>query len=436
MDDSVSSNTTFKDIPIIQEIKAPKLSWVRQASRIGFLALLVLVPMTGLFRIDIASGFVILNYQIWFSDFFIVFGFWLALASTFILLYSSMGTVFCGWACPQNTVSTWANKTTSKLLGKKALLNWGDDDSSVHVSSGKNKRRNWFFLFLNILGMSMLVALLPLLYFFPPGAMWSFITLQEDPRLAGSLYWIYTVFVFIAFANIAVVRHYVCRYMCIYRIWQFLFKTRDTLHIEYDAQRGEECSTCNFCTTVCPVDIDPRNTATYDSCTNCGECISACDSLYSKYNVKGLLHYKFGKRTDKEEIKSRVSLTSFKSRATWILPIFVVGFSMFTWGLISYDPYHISVYRADILHGDRIQNYRINIANKRYEPATVKFSVSGISDEMYQLEADQISFETATRKDLNLHINEALDSGLYTIKVTAVSQDGWEDNYDFQHYVR
>jgi len=255
-------------------------------------------------------------------------------------------------------------------------------------------------------------------------------------RLAGSLYWIYTVFVFIAFANIAVVRHYVCRYMCIYRIWQFLFKTRDTLHIEYDAQRGEECSTCNFCTTVCPVDIDPRNTATYDSCTNCGECISACDSLYSKYNVKGLLHYKFGKRTDKEEIKSRVSLTSFKSRVAWILPIFVVGFSMFTWGLISYDPYHISVYRADILHGDRIQNYRINIANKRYEPATVKFSVSGISDEMYQLEADQISFETATRKDLNLHINEALDSGLYTIKVTAVSQDGWEDNYDFQHYVR
>jgi len=174
MDDSVSSNTTFKNIPIIQEIKAPKLSWLRQASRIGFLAVLVLVPMTGLFRI--ASGFVILNYQIWFSDFFIVFGFWLALASTFILLYSSMGTIFCGWACPQNTVSTWANKTTSKLLGKKALLSWGDDDSNVHVSSGKDKKRNWFFLFLNILGMSMLVALLPLLYFFPPGAMWSFIT--------------------------------------------------------------------------------------------------------------------------------------------------------------------------------------------------------------------------------------------------------------------
>jgi len=436
MDDPMSSNTTFKDIPIIQEVKTPKLSWMRQASRIGFLALLVLVPLTGLFRIDLSSGFVILNYQIWFSDFFIVFGFWLAIASLLILLYSSMGTIYCGFACPQNTVSTWANKTTSKLLGKRALVNWGDDDSSVHVSSGKNKRRNWFFLLINILAMSMLVALLPLLYFFPPGAMWSFITLQEDPRLAGSLHWIYTVFVFIAFANIAVVRHYVCRYMCIYRIWQFLFKTRDTLHIEYDAQRGEECSTCNYCVTVCPVDTDPRNTATFDSCTNCGECISACDNLHRKYGTKGLLHYKFGKRTDKEEIKSRVSLASFARRASWVLPVFVLAVGMFVWGLVSYDPYHLSVYRADIRHGDKIQNYSINIANKRYEPATVNISVSGISDQLYQLETDQVSFGTATRKNLNLYINDTLDSGLYTIKVTAVSQDGWKDSYNFQHYVR
>ena len=432
----MSSNTTFKDIPIIQEIKAPRLSWMRMASRIGFLVLLVLIPTTGLFRIDLSAGFVILDHQIWFSDFFIVFGFWLAIASLLILLYSSFGTVFCGWACPQNSVSTWANKTTSRLLGKRALINWGDDETNVKVSSGKNKKKNWFLLFLSILGMSMLVALLPLLYFFPPGAIWSFLTFQEDPRLAGSLHWIYTVFVFIAFANIAVVRHYVCRYMCIYRIWQFLFKTRDTLHIEYDASRGEECSKCNYCVTVCPVDTDPRNTAIYDSCTNCGECITACDNLHRKHGTKGLLHYKFGRRTDKEEIKNRVSLASFTRRASWVLPVFMLAVGMFIWGLVIYEPYHLSVYRADIRHGDKIQNYRINIANKRYEPATVSFKVSGIPDQLYELDSSEITFETATRKNLNLYIDDSLQPGLYTIQVTAVSQDGWQESYNFQHYVR
>lgn len=432
-----SDNTTFKGIPIVTggNKAAPRLEWIRFAIRSGAIAALILIPILGIFRVDLSAGFVVLGYQIWFGDFFIVFGFWLTVACLLILAYSSLGAVFCGWACPQNTVSTWANKVTSKLLGKRAILNWGDDATSARVSAGKNKAVNWAALVARLLVMSMTVALIPLLYFLPAGAMWSFVTLQADPRFTGSLYWIYFVFTFIAFVNISVMRHYVCRYMCIYRIWQYLFKTRDTLHIFYDASRSGDCVKCGYCETVCPVDINPRDTLTYDSCINCGECITACDGLPKHRETGGLLSFRFGKRTDKEEIHSRVQLTSLFRRASWVFPVFMLALGIFTWGIAHYQSVHMSVYRADILHGDRIQDYRIHIANKKFAPEQVSIKVTGLPEEMFDLETGSVSFTDASRRDVNLHISDTLVSGLYTINVVAESVTGWNDSYRIQHFV-
>lgn len=432
----MSSNITFKQIPIVVESAGrANLGRLRSYSRVLFLAALILIPLTGLFRIDLSSGFVILNHQIWFSDFFIVFGFWLSAACSLIILYSTMGTVFCGWACPQNTASSWANQLTSRLLGKRALLNWGDDDKQVKLSSGKNHWQNWLGLGVRLTLLAMVLAMLPMLYFLPPGAIWSFVTLQPDERFTTSLYWIYTVFVFLTLTNIALVRHYVCRYMCIYRMWQFLFKTRDTLHIEYDAARAESCTKCNFCVTSCPVEIDPRDTATFDACTNCGECISACDSLYERQGKKGLLQYKFGPRSSPQPAAAadRRNLSSVLQRASWVLPVFLLGVGMLGFGIYNYQSYHVSVYRAEIDQGQQIRDYRINIANKSYDPATVKVRIEGLPPEAYRLDDTQLRFTTAGRKDLNLHIGE-LPQGFYTVSIFAESADGWHGRYQIQHF--
>ena len=83
--------------------------------------LVVLIPASGLFRIDPEAGaFVVLDRQVWFSDFFLMTGLWIFLASCLVMLYSVAGTVICGWACPQNTLAEWANNMTRKLLGKRA----------------------------------------------------------------------------------------------------------------------------------------------------------------------------------------------------------------------------------------------------------------------------------------------------------------------------
>lgn len=434
----MSSNISFKQIPIVVESAGrANLGRLRSYSRILVLAALILIPLTGVFRIDLSSGFVIFNKQIWFSDFFIVFGFWLAAACSLILLYSTMGTVFCGWACPQNTASTWANQLTSRLLGKRAILNWGDETKQVKLSAGKNHWQNWLSLGVRLTAIAMLLAMIPMLYFLPPGAIWSFVTLQPDERFTASLYWIYAVFVFLTLTNIALIRHYVCRYMCIYRIWQYLFKTRDTLHIQYDASRGDACAKCNFCVTSCPVEIDPRNTATFDSCTNCGECISACDSLYEKHGKKGLLQYKFGPRQKLESLMTAgtKSLSGVLQRASWVVPVLLLGVGMLTWGIVNYQSYHLSVYRAEIDQGTQLKDYRINIANKSYHPTNVKVRVEGLAPEAYRLDDNLVSFTTAGRKDLNLKISHALPAGFYTISVIAESDDGWRDRYQIQHIV-
>ncbi len=432
----MSEHATFKRIPIVTEPKSggAKMARWRQSTRIGTIAALILIPLLGLFRIDVSSGFVILNHQIWFADFFIVFGFWLAAACLLIVLYSTMGNVFCGWVCPQNTFSTWANNLTSRLLGKRAMINWGDEPSGSRVSSGKNNWKNWVVLGVKIIAASMLICIIPMLYFLPPEAAWAFLTLQTHPALTNSLYWIYAVFVFIAATNIAVIRHYVCRYMCIYRMWQFLFKTRDTLHIEYDASRGEECGKCNYCETKCPVSIDPRNTLTFDSCINCGECITACDSLHTKHGEPGLLSLKFGHRRGKQRDNNKMDLISLLNRTKWVTPVFILAISMLAWGIIDYNPYHLSVYRAEVNHGKQIQDYRINIANKTYQAASVSVQVEGLPENMYSLDNTQAAFTTADRKDINLHIKPGLATGFYNITVHAQAADGWKDSFQIQHY--
>jgi len=431
----MKANESLARIPVVSQTKyTDKLKISRKMTQIGFILMIILIPALGIFRIDVSSGFVVLDRQIWFSDFLIVFGFWLAIACTFILLYSMVGTAFCGWLCPQNTFSSLADKMTSRLLGKRAVIDW-ESNTEATVAKNKDHWQNWLKLVLQLVAVSMLVGLIPLFYFVPAEAVWSFVTLQDDARLAGSLHWIYTVFVFIILINFAVVRHYLCRYMCIYRMWQFLFKTNDTLHLEYDESRSDECAKCNYCVTQCMVDIDPRKTNTFDSCTNCGACVSACDSLKAKDSQKGLLRLKFGSRKQ-AKIASYIPLASIQRRAGWVLPVWVLGASLFVWGLLSYDPYHLAVYKSEIAHGDQIKQYRVHLANKMYQPGRIKVSVQGLPEGAYQITHEVAQFDTVGRQDVWINIQGDIHPGLHTFTVKAESDDGWTDSYRVQHFVK
>jgi len=153
-----------------------RLQWQRRVFQCVFIAALVLIPLSGLFRIDpLAGAFVVADRQIWFSDFFLVFGLWMMLSCALVVLYSLVGTAFCGWACPQNSLSEWANYLTRRWLGRWAKVEL--DGSAPQVAGRKNTVINWTVLGGVFLVTAMLFALLPLVYFYTPSQLWSFVTL-------------------------------------------------------------------------------------------------------------------------------------------------------------------------------------------------------------------------------------------------------------------
>jgi polyferredoxin len=433
------TNNKISSIPV--KVIAPKptggvanFKWKRRAVQITILILLVLIPVSGLFRVDPENGaLVILGWQVWLADFFLISGLWITILSVLVALYSVAGTVVCGWACPQNTVSEWANHMTHKLLGKRAEVSLNGEAPTI--AAAKNKAINWVLLGLSFLGAAMFFAILPLLYFYPPDIVWSFITLKDDPRLAGSLHWIYTVWVIIILLDIAVMRHFWCRFACIYKVWQHSFKTEQTLHVLYDSSRANECEKCNYCVTTCFIELDPRKTEIYDSCINCGDCIDACNNLQAKKGNTGLLKFELGQRESRKILRLRDGSMTLSGRLRWAAPFALVGLLMFAWGIWSYQPYHLSVGYLTTAQNQSTRDYRVEIANKRYRSTELNITVEGLPADSFTLSRDKVSLESVGRASAYISISPKLPKGLHPFVVVVHSKDGWIGRFNLQHFV-
>ncbi len=428
----MSAQNKLNQIPIREEHVpgAQSIHLWRRISQYGFIVVLVLIPLTGLFRIDpIAGSFRILSYQVWFSDIAIVMGFWLMVATLLIFLYSWAGSVFCAWACPQNTISEWANAMTARLLGRRALM-MDVSGKRMKVARRKDVWLNKIVLALSFLCIAMLIAIIPLLYFFPPHVILSFLMLKPVPAADGLL-WIYSISTLVVLIDIAVMRHLVCKFMCVYRVWQHSFKTSETLHIAYDEARAEDCEHCTYCVDSCFLDIDPRQTQVFDSCINCGECVTACDTLHEKSKKMqgpGLLSFSFGTAKEKN------GLTTLLSRTRAATVGAVLGLMTFSIGILDYQPYLLVVDRAELMQGTTALDYRIHVGHKRYEPAKMHLRVDGLPSSSYTLEKELVVWDSVGRQDIMLHFSPHIAKGLHRVSIHAESDDGWKDTFTFQYF--
>lgn len=426
-------------VPLAKPGRLHPLLWRRRAAQALFILLLLLIPISGLFRVDpLAGAFVVLDRQIWFGDFFLVFGLWMMLSCSLVFTYSLVGTAFCGWACPQNTLSEWGNQLMQKLLGKHAKLEV--DGASMAVALRKNKLLNWIVLYTLYFVAALAFALIPLFYFFDPATMGAFIAWQTDARLPPSIHWIYAVFVMVLFLDIAFIRHFWCRFMCVYRVWQHTFKTKNTLGITYDSSRAAECEKCNYCVTACFIDLDPRKTDVYDSCINCGACIVACDKMHTKTGGNGLLRFAWGGQVLTNSLADRAKWTlgklgSLFSRAQWVLLIFSLGMLLFLWGINHYQPLHAGVYQVDGRNHGGEYRYQINLANKLYQPTAYSVAVTGIPPQFYHLPEREVYFDTVGRKKLLLTFATDMVPGFYPFTVNVTDRQGRTVILKGQHVV-
>lgn len=315
---------------------SPQYRWKRRLVQLGTLLLIALIPAFGLFRIDLTTAsFTILDNQIWWSNFSFVFGLALVMATAPIVIYMTLGTAWCGWACPQNLLSEWANNLTYKLLGKRASVDV--DGEGLKVAAAKNKALNWIILIGTFLGAALVLALIPFLFFYSFAEVWSFFSTGASAQLSAFMQRLYYFSVFLIFIDIAAVRYFMCDYACLYRIGQKMFKTQDALHVAYDASRSDDCAKCNYCATSCITGIEPTHIKMYDSCINCGECIDACNRLHIKSGTYGLLSFEFGDTGNHSNWRGKLSMV-FSRFNRVVGGFFLMGIAMMMWGIHTQPP--------------------------------------------------------------------------------------------------
>ncbi|MCG6932512.1 MAG: 4Fe-4S binding protein [Gallionella sp.] len=308
----------------------------RRTVQIATLLLISLIPAVGLFRIDLPSAsFQVLNHQIWWSNFFFISGLALIIAVVPIMTYLSIGAVWCGWACPQNLLSEWANNLTYKFLGKRADVRV--DGKGMVVAATKNRLVNWMILGSAFMAAALVLALVPMLLFYPHSDVWAFVTFSASPKMTESMKYPYYFLVLLIFIDIAFVRYFFCDYACFYRMGHILFKTKDALHVTHDASRSADCAKCNYCATSCVTAIEPTDIKVADHCIGCGECIDACDRLHDKNGTPGLLRFEIGKRGSNTTLGQK--FREFFSRLNWLIgSVFLGGVIMMAWGIETQAP--------------------------------------------------------------------------------------------------
>ncbi len=296
------------------------------------LGLMCAIPALGVFRLDLASAsFVIFGHVVWWDNFLFLAGLALALLAAPLLTYVTVGSLWCGWACPQNLLTEWADALTFQWLGKRADVRV--DGEGMVVAPHKNRLNNWFFLGFRLFALSLILGVTVFSLFYSPGEVWGFI-LGTHPRQANmAIMLAFTVL--LVFIDIAVIRHFFCDYACFYRMGQRLFQTSDALHIVYEAPRASACTKCHYCSTVCPVHIQPNRIQPHDVCIDCGECVDACDRLQKKNGQSGLLTFSKSIPAAAASAQKPLFGSHLGLFRLGVAAVFVLGCGLMAWGIMT-----------------------------------------------------------------------------------------------------
>lgn len=297
--------------PSVVILPAKPSQATRLSFQLGFFLLFVLAPPLDLFRFDLGLNHFILLGMPWTLgiDAFmagkitateaainlIIRGFLplVLVGGGLIWIAWRFGRLYCGWLCPHFSVVETINKLMLKASGKPSL--WEPRSLPERQADGTSiipRSRYWPVTVLAALFFGLLWSITLLTYLLPPFEIYhNLLHASLTPNQARFI-GIGTLLLFIEFMF---ARHLFCRFGCAVGLFQSLaWMANDrAMVVGFERARATRCSDCNnACDNVCPMRLKPRSIKRrMFTCTECAQCISACEQVQAPYRQSGLLEW-------------------------------------------------------------------------------------------------------------------------------------------------
>ncbi|MEI6208949.1 MAG: 4Fe-4S dicluster domain-containing protein [Desulfuromonadales bacterium] len=334
---------------------APQRAFVQWAVTLLLLALpCIRLGGESLLRLDAASRTLLFfGASIRIEEFYLFLIVVLIIVFGFLFVTMLFGRVWCGWFCPQTTISDLAEFIECKV---DRLI------TSRFIALGLKQ--------LSYILISFIFAANLIWYFIQPHQFFSRLVRGEIGTVAGIT--LLVVFI-IVYLDLLLVRRIFCKTVCPYGRIQLLTMDRNTLTLEFDPLLKSSCIHCGACERICPMGIDIKDGLQIE-CINCGRCLDACRGVMSRISKDGLIHYTFGSKADGGG-------RPLNRKSLLLGAVIILLTALLAYGVISRKEATIKVQRAAngevrlLPEGAVINFYTVFIENRSTAPATFSISV-------------------------------------------------------------
>ncbi|RNC66664.1 MAG: 4Fe-4S binding protein [Desulfuromonadales bacterium] len=261
---------------MVQHLISPKRVAVQWLASIAALGIpFVRIGGESLLRLDAPTRTLLFfGARIRIDEFYLFLLAILIIVFGFLFITMVFGRVWCGWLCPQSTLTDLAEYLDRRI---GALLGTGKAATAVRHGA--------------YLALAGVTAANLVWYFIAPHEFFMRLARGEIGPVAGITL---LAVVLLVYGDLAFVRRAICRTVCPYGRIQLATTDRNTLTLEFDRSRAACCIRCGSCVNACPTGIDIRNGLQVE-CINCGRCLDACRVVMGERGEPGLIRYTFGR---------------------------------------------------------------------------------------------------------------------------------------------
>lgn len=248
---------------------------LRTAAQIGTICLVILVPLANKKGFTFITGtlYSLAVGPVWITDPLIGVQTVLTTARLDAVLLLSLlipvflafalGRVFCGWMCPQNTISEWADRVAAKL-------------GITRLFRPQPRALPRTIVLAAVLTATPLVG-------FPLASLLSapgLISAQAGKYVVEGVVGLEAGLIgLIVVVEFFLVRRAWCNYLCPVGGFLGLFRLKGTLKVVFAEDAEHVCGKCRACVDACGLGLDPLGGNLYPLCHNCGDCVGVCEAL-------------------------------------------------------------------------------------------------------------------------------------------------------------